>query len=330
MRPSVLLCQAIGDGRASGSASSWLGSLRHAESPLAPFHWELEFPEVFNRPNPGFDAFVGNPPFGGKNNVSAATLPTSWIRRVGSSREPRQCGPGGPLLSAGVRPCSGRRDVRAHRHEHDWPGRHAFNRASLDLRARRRDLCRPQARQWPGIAAVMVSIVHVIHGQSPQPPISMARGQGGHGVSVPPWGQQDPVRLAENENRSFVGSYVLGMGSPLTTRTARPSPLNSRNGRVSAANPRNAEVIRPYIGGEEVNAGPRQHTTDTSSTSSRQARAVSCIMAGTDGDSGREGKARAERPERRSRKTLLVAVHRPGPVLSKAMQASRTCLSSRK
>lgn len=28
-----------------------------------PFHWPLEFPEVFLRENPGFDAFVGNPPF---------------------------------------------------------------------------------------------------------------------------------------------------------------------------------------------------------------------------------------------------------------------------
>jgi hypothetical protein len=41
----------------------WLEEWRHAEQPLAPFHWEIEFPEVFERENPGFDAFVGNPPF---------------------------------------------------------------------------------------------------------------------------------------------------------------------------------------------------------------------------------------------------------------------------
>lgn len=28
-----------------------------------PFHWPLEFPEVFLRENPGFDAVIGNPPF---------------------------------------------------------------------------------------------------------------------------------------------------------------------------------------------------------------------------------------------------------------------------
>jgi hypothetical protein len=38
--------------------------------PVTPFHWEIEFPEVFARQNGGFDAFVGNPPYGGKNTVS--------------------------------------------------------------------------------------------------------------------------------------------------------------------------------------------------------------------------------------------------------------------
>jgi hypothetical protein len=33
---------------------------------IRPFHWELEFPEVFQNGRGGFDAFVGNPPFAGK------------------------------------------------------------------------------------------------------------------------------------------------------------------------------------------------------------------------------------------------------------------------
>ena len=36
-------------------------------APGSSVHWEIEFPEVFDRENPGFDAFVGNPPFAGKN-----------------------------------------------------------------------------------------------------------------------------------------------------------------------------------------------------------------------------------------------------------------------
>lgn len=30
-----------------------------------PFHWFLEFPEIFDRENPGFDVIIGNPPFKG-------------------------------------------------------------------------------------------------------------------------------------------------------------------------------------------------------------------------------------------------------------------------
>ena len=38
---------------------SWLEEWQHAEQPLAPFHWEIEFLEVFERESPGFDAIVG-------------------------------------------------------------------------------------------------------------------------------------------------------------------------------------------------------------------------------------------------------------------------------
>jgi hypothetical protein len=38
-----------------------------------PFHWPLQFPEVFVRQRPGFDAFVGNPPFIG-NRLWKGTL----------------------------------------------------------------------------------------------------------------------------------------------------------------------------------------------------------------------------------------------------------------
>ena len=55
--------------------------LRDTEPPLVPFHWEVEFPEVFDRENPGFDAIVGNPPFAGKNTIgnSNAAGYTDWL-----------------------------------------------------------------------------------------------------------------------------------------------------------------------------------------------------------------------------------------------------------
>src|SRR5262249_2052577 len=47
-----------------------------------PFHWEIEFPEVFDRDNPGFDAFVGNPPFAGRTTLSESNRRgyIEWLR----------------------------------------------------------------------------------------------------------------------------------------------------------------------------------------------------------------------------------------------------------
>ena len=61
-----------------------LAEKRKGHPPLAPFHWEIEFPEVFDRDNPGFDAFVGNPPFAGKNTMAAGNVPQYpvWLRDV--------------------------------------------------------------------------------------------------------------------------------------------------------------------------------------------------------------------------------------------------------
>jgi hypothetical protein len=59
-------------------------TLRHGAHPLTPFHWNIEFPEVFARRNLGFDAIVGNPPFAGKNAIGASNgsyyLP--WLQTV--------------------------------------------------------------------------------------------------------------------------------------------------------------------------------------------------------------------------------------------------------
>src|SRR5208283_4029563 len=51
--------------------------LRRGPKGVMPFHWELEFPEVFTvdakgNATGGFDVIVGNPPFAGKNTLAAA------------------------------------------------------------------------------------------------------------------------------------------------------------------------------------------------------------------------------------------------------------------
>lgn len=46
-----------------------VAKLTTGKKAVLPFNWELEFPEVFDRKNSGFDAIVGNPPFAGKNTT---------------------------------------------------------------------------------------------------------------------------------------------------------------------------------------------------------------------------------------------------------------------
>ena len=111
---------------------------------------------------------------------------------------------------------------------------------------------------WPGDAAVIVSVLLVARG--------MFRGRKVlDGTSVDNitaflfhrGGHADPARLAANAGRSFVGSYVLGMGFTFddTDKTGVASSLAAMQ-RLIDSDPRNRQVIFLYIGGEEVNTSP--------------------------------------------------------------------------
>jgi hypothetical protein len=49
---------------------------------IAPFHWDLEFPEIFDRSSPGFDIFIGNPPFLGALRISETTGGPLYLSRL--------------------------------------------------------------------------------------------------------------------------------------------------------------------------------------------------------------------------------------------------------
>lgn len=50
-------------------------TLRDGAMAIVPFHWEIEFPEVFGGQRPGFDVIVGNPPFVGGKQLAGAVGP---------------------------------------------------------------------------------------------------------------------------------------------------------------------------------------------------------------------------------------------------------------
>ena len=232
---------------------------RAAEPPLTPFYWEIEFPEVFERENPGFDAIVGNPPFAGGKKVSTvlgphyrdwlvclhaesnsnADLVAHFFRRASTLlRDGAAFGliatntiAQGDTRSTGLR----------------WICEHG----GAIYHARRRV-------KWPGLAAVVVSVLHVRKGAAPAVPLldgvaveqitAFLFHRGGHG---------DPARLAANAGKSFVGSYVLGMGftfDDIDTKGVASSIAEMM--QLVEEDSHNLDAILPYIGGEEVNTSP--------------------------------------------------------------------------
>jgi len=234
--------------------------------PVHPFHWEIEFPEVFQREAPGFDAFVGNPPFAGKNTLingnragyldwlkdihaeshGNADLVAHFFRRAFDLLRPE--GAFGLIATNTI----GQGDTRS------TGLRWICTHGGVIYWARKR-------YRWPGAAAVVVSVVHVQ--KSPSPVSGSGLGVKAELDGRPvekitaylfhAGGHDDPAPLKANAGKSFQGSIVLGMGFTFDDTDSRgvASPLSEMR-RLIEKDPRNAERIFPYIGGEEVNDSP--------------------------------------------------------------------------
>ena len=151
------------------AASLWLrlhDALRRDEHPSPPFHWEIEFPEVFTRENSGFDAIVGNPPFVAGSKISQPL--SGCAISTGSRRSTRKSHGNADLVAHFFRRAFNLLrhgwHVRPDRDQHHRAGRYALDRPALDSARRRDDLRGPQASEMAGAAAavVVVSVVHVV------------------------------------------------------------------------------------------------------------------------------------------------------------------------
>lgn len=253
----------LGDEANWDIARQFRAKLRGGEHPIQPFHWEVEYPEVFAGENPGFDAMVGNPPFAGKNTVSGgqragypdwmkeispgahgnADLVAHFFRRTYSML--RRKGTFGLIATNTI----GQGDTR------ESGLRYLISDADGSIyRAKRRV-------KWPGAAAVVVSTVHMSKGSLPSNAPPQLDGKPVSRVSAfLREGDVDetPEKLKENEGIAFQGSIILGMGFTFDDKNAakdKCEPLETMY-RLIEKDPRNAERIKPYLGGEEVNNHP--------------------------------------------------------------------------
>jgi hypothetical protein len=260
----AMLSGAFNDEGLQDSIQEIRDRLAAGDKGITPFHWDLEFPEVFGDGRAGFDAFVGNPPFAGKNTIAEGSPDgiLDWFKQQHPESNGnadlvahffRRCfsllRPGGTLgliatntIAQGDTRSTGLRWI-------------CLNGGTI-YAARKR-------YKWPGVAAVVVSVVHLLKGAYAGVKLLERRpveqitaflfANGGH---------DDPKQLAANAGKSFQGSIVLGMGFTFDDSGAAdddtpgiPSPIATME-RLIAENPKNAEVIFPYIGGEEVNSSP--------------------------------------------------------------------------
>lgn len=250
---------------ASGDRERWAKmaaaglALRRGEHGFAPFHWELEFPEVFGGDQPGFDAIIGNPPFAGKNTIikgnrahylpwlqslhegahGNADLVAHFFRRAFTLLKP------GGVMGLIATNTIGQGDTRASGLTSILQNGGAISRAVRRLK-------------WPGEAAVIVSVVHVVKGEAAAPDLDGRPVRRISAYLVEGELDVSPEPLAANSGKAFQGSIVLGMGFTFDDAAAAKGEAESlaTMQALIKKDPRNAERIFPYIGGEEVNTSP--------------------------------------------------------------------------
>lgn len=243
--------------RLTERAQTWLDTdLPTGQPSRRPMHWPLVFPEVFEREQGGFDGFVGNPPFLGGKRISGpmgtafrshlvevlatgrkgnADLVTYFFLRAASLTA--QGGTMG-FLATNTIAQGDSREVGL-----DW----LLGNGWCIHRAIR-------SRPWPGEATLEVAQVWL----SRQASLPGAVLEGEAAPMITPGLTRQgrtlgsPLRLAANESQSFQGSIVLGLGFFVS-----PSEAVA----LIAKDPRNADVLFPYLNGEDLNTSPTQQAS---------------------------------------------------------------------
>lgn len=231
---------------------------REDEKPVAPFHWEVEFPEVFERKPRGFDALIGNPPYAGVVTLSVANHPTYT-----------------DFLRFETPGSGGKCDLVAFFFRRAWTysregGTISFlatstvsegdtRRSGLSFIVEEGGIIYAAQRsfKWPGTANVYVTVVHITKADQIVCSLDGKPCRCINAFLLNSSAKGEPYKLASNAKLSFVGAkpgskwHVVG---------------DAENGNLPAAavdeilakHPEEAEGIREYLGGSELYDDPHQ------------------------------------------------------------------------
>lgn len=244
------------------------------QSPRKTFHWALEFPEVFliggtevpttneekdvrskhfSASKLGFDALVGNPPFQGGQKITGV-LGTDYrdflVERIANGKR-------------------GSADLCAYfflRAQQLLNSQGGFGLVATNTIAQgdtrevgldqlvANNCVIPRAvpsRKWEGSASLEVAHVWLRKGNWQSEFILDEKPVDGITafLTTPGKAVGKPYRLVANQDKSFQGSIVLGMGFVLTPEEAQA---------LIEKDSRNKDVLFPYLNGEDLNSRPDQ------------------------------------------------------------------------
>jgi len=217
-----------------------------------PLHWAVELPEVLDRG--GFDAIVGNPPFLGGKKISGAmgTNIRDWLVNclAGGDRGSADFVAYFFLRAFGLLNSRGTLGLIATNTLAQGDTREiGLDRISGSGFTITRAI---QSGAWPARSANLE--YSAVWGSRRPIADTLPRWANGSNVRsistlLEEVGRTSgrPIRLAQNKGVSFQGCIVLGKGFVISPEKARA---------WVAADPRNADVLFPYLNGEDLNSRP--------------------------------------------------------------------------
>jgi hypothetical protein len=237
-----------------------VAELRRGEMRVTPFHWEVEFPEVFDRTRSGFDVIVGNPPFLNGTRISTryGDSYSSWLLQT-------------------FQDSNGKADLVA------FFLRQAFSllrfqsalgmvatitismgdtrEASLEHIVKAGGVIYAITKRipWPGQAAVTVSTLNIAKGVEPATLTPTIDGNEVERISTFLLSRGPdtlPPPLQGNIGICFSGPYVMGAGFLFDDDDDSANPI-SEMAMLISSRPELEGLIRPYICGEELLTDPR-------------------------------------------------------------------------
>jgi hypothetical protein len=212
-----------------------------------PFHWPLEFPEVFCRGKGGFDALVGNPPFLGGQMISGTFGPSykEYLAHYVSLDHAATADlvvffflrMFGLVRGAGYSGFLARRSLAEGKNREI--GLERLIKRGVTIYSAYTNI------PWPGKASVIVHRIHMVNGKwlgttrLNNSPVTVI------GAYLDDMELSTPRQLKENSGRMLQGVILNNEGFKILEHEAQS---------LIAADDKYKDVVFPFIGGNEVNS----------------------------------------------------------------------------